>query len=95
VYRPDNLSRVKEDVDIGTLIVHHRYRVGGGVLLGQRDPGDPAAAGGVVERLGKFKRTLGAGPHLVVPIVDKVRYNLDMRENVVPFPPQGVITRTT
>jgi regulator of protease activity HflC (stomatin/prohibitin superfamily) len=27
-----------------------------------------------------------------VPIVDKVRYNIDMRENVVPFPPQGVIT---
>ncbi len=47
---------------------------------------------GVVERLGKFKRTLDPGPHLVVPILDKVRYNLDMRENVVPFPPQGVIT---
>ncbi len=47
---------------------------------------------GVVERLGKFNRTLDPGPHLVVPIVDKVRYNLDMRENVVPFPPQGVIT---
>jgi regulator of protease activity HflC (stomatin/prohibitin superfamily) len=47
---------------------------------------------GLVERLGKFKRTLEPGPHLVVPVVDKVRYNLDMRENVVPFPPQGVIT---
>ena len=47
---------------------------------------------GVVERLGKFHRTLGPGPHLVVPIVDRVRYKLDMREAVVPFPPQGVIT---
>ena len=47
---------------------------------------------GVVERLGKFNRTLEPGPHLVVPVLDKVRYNLDMRENVVPFPPQGVIT---
>jgi regulator of protease activity HflC (stomatin/prohibitin superfamily) len=47
---------------------------------------------GVVERLGKFKRTLEPGPHLLVPVVDKVRYNIDMRENVVPFPPQGVIT---
>jgi len=46
----------------------------------------------VVERLGKFKRTLEPGPHLLVPVVDKVRYNIDMRENVVPFPPQGVIT---
>ena len=38
------------------------------------------------------RRTLEPGPHLVVPLFDKVRYNLDMRENVVPFPPQGVIT---
>lgn len=47
---------------------------------------------GVVERLGKFNRILEPGPHLVVPIVDRVRYNIDMREAVVPFPPQGVIT---
>jgi len=47
---------------------------------------------GLVERLGKFHRSLDPGPHLVVPVVDKVRYNIDMRENVVPFPPQGVIT---
>lgn len=47
---------------------------------------------GLVERLGKFHKTLEPGPHLVVPIIDKVRYNLDMRENVVSFPPQGVIT---
>ena len=43
---------------------------------------------GVVERLGKFKRTLDPGPHLVVPLFDKVRYNMDMRENVVPFHPR-------
>ncbi|SDS04694.1 SPFH domain-containing protein [Microlunatus soli] len=47
---------------------------------------------GLVERLGKFQRTIGPGPHLVIPIADKVRYNIDMREAVVPFPPQGVIT---
>lgn len=47
---------------------------------------------GVVERLGKFQRTLEPGPHLLVPVIDKVRYNIDMRELVVPFPPQGVIT---
>lgn len=46
----------------------------------------------VVERLGKFNRTLEPGPHLLMPVLDKVRYNIDMRENVVPFPPQGVIT---
>jgi regulator of protease activity HflC (stomatin/prohibitin superfamily) len=47
---------------------------------------------GMVERLGRFHRVLEPGPHLVVPVLDKVRYNLDMREQVVPFPPQGVIT---
>jgi len=47
---------------------------------------------GVVERLGKFKRTLDPGPHLLVPLFDTVRYTMDMREAVVPFPPQGVIT---
>jgi regulator of protease activity HflC (stomatin/prohibitin superfamily) len=47
---------------------------------------------GVVERLGKFKRTLDPGPHLLVPLLDTVRYTMDMREAVVPFPPQGVIT---
>ena len=46
----------------------------------------------VVERLGKFRRTLEPGPHLLIPMIDSVRYLLDMREEVVPFPPQGVIT---
>ena len=47
---------------------------------------------GMVERLGRFNRTLEPGPHLLIPVLDKVRLNLDMREQVVPFPPQGVIT---
>ncbi len=46
----------------------------------------------VVERLGKFRKTLEPGPHLLIPMFDSVRYLLDMREEVVPFPPQGVIT---
>ncbi|HBY22994.1 MAG: SPFH domain-containing protein [Propionibacteriaceae bacterium] len=46
----------------------------------------------IVERLGKFRRTLAPGPHLLMPMVDTVRYTMDMREMVVPFPPQGVIT---
>ena len=47
---------------------------------------------GLVERLGKFHRRLNPGPHLVVPVIDRVQYNLDMLEQVQPFPPQGVIT---
>nr|WP_127509091.1 SPFH domain-containing protein [Actinoplanes solisilvae] len=46
----------------------------------------------VVERLGKYKRTLSPGLNLLVPFVDSVRAKVDMRENVVSFPPQPVIT---
>jgi regulator of protease activity HflC (stomatin/prohibitin superfamily) len=52
----------------------------------------PQARTGLVERLGKFKGTLDAGPHLLVPFIDRVRYVIDMREQVVSFPPQNVIT---
>ena len=46
----------------------------------------------VVERLGKYKRTLSPGLNLLVPFIDAVRTKVDMREQVVSFPPQPVIT---
>jgi regulator of protease activity HflC (stomatin/prohibitin superfamily) len=46
----------------------------------------------VVERLGRYKRTLTPGLNLLVPFVDAVRTKVDMREQVVSFPPQPVIT---
>ncbi|GAB49048.1 SPFH domain-containing protein [Mobilicoccus pelagius] len=46
----------------------------------------------IIERLGKYSRTLDAGFHVIVPFVDKVRANIDLREQVVSFPPQPVIT---
>nr|MDT0659671.1 SPFH domain-containing protein [Micromonospora sp. DSM 115978] len=46
----------------------------------------------VVERLGKYKRTLQPGLNLLVPFIDAVRTKVDMREQVVSFPPQPVIT---
>jgi regulator of protease activity HflC (stomatin/prohibitin superfamily) len=46
----------------------------------------------VVERLGKYSRTLKPGLNVLVPYVDKVRTKVDMREQVVSFPPQPVIT---
>ncbi|MGB0099375.1 MAG: SPFH domain-containing protein [Nocardioides sp.] len=52
----------------------------------------PQARAGVVERFGKYLRTLPAGLNLVVPFVDRVRYMIDLREQVVSFPPQPVIT---
>ena len=52
----------------------------------------PQARAGVVERFGKYRATLNAGLNVVVPFVDRVRYTLDLREQVVSFPPQPVIT---
>ncbi len=52
----------------------------------------PQAETRVVERLGRYKKTMQAGMHLLVPFIDKVRQRVDMREQVVSFPPQSVIT---
>jgi regulator of protease activity HflC (stomatin/prohibitin superfamily) len=52
----------------------------------------PQARAGVVERLGRYTRTLEPGLALVVPYIDRVKPLLDMREQVVSFPPQPVIT---
>ena len=52
----------------------------------------PQARAGVVERLGSYSRTLHPGPHVLIPFVDRVRAMIDMREQVVSFPPQPVIT---
>lgn len=46
----------------------------------------------IVERLGKYHSTLNAGLHFLVPFFDSVRQKIDLREQVVPFPPQPVIT---
>ncbi|OOB90551.1 hypothetical protein B0T42_11110 [Rathayibacter sp. VKM Ac-2630] len=52
----------------------------------------PQATAGVVERLGKYHRTLLPGLNLVIPFIDRVRPSVDLREQVVSFPPQPVIT---
>jgi regulator of protease activity HflC (stomatin/prohibitin superfamily) len=52
----------------------------------------PQARAGIVERLGRYARTLGPGLSIIVPFIDKVRYTIDLREQVVSFPPQNVIT---
>ena len=52
----------------------------------------PQARAGIVERFGKYRTTLPAGLNIVVPFIDKVRYMIDLREQVVSFPPQPVIT---
>src|SRR6201996_2513406 len=52
----------------------------------------PQARAGVVERLGRYSRTLEPGLTIVSPFIDRVRPLVDLREQVVNFKPQSVIT---
>jgi regulator of protease activity HflC (stomatin/prohibitin superfamily) len=52
----------------------------------------PQARAAVVERLGRYHRTLTPGMAVITPFVDRVRPLIDLREQVVSFPPQPVIT---
>ena len=52
----------------------------------------PQARASVVERLGRYSRTLTPGLSIVMPFVDRIRDTIDLREQVVSFDPQPVIT---
>lgn len=52
----------------------------------------PQARAGVVERLGRYHRTLSPGLAVVVPVIDRVLPLIDLREQVITFAPQPVIT---
>ncbi|MER6510200.1 SPFH domain-containing protein [Nonomuraea sp. NPDC001636] len=52
----------------------------------------PQATAAVIERLGRYHRTLTPGLNMVVPFVDRIKDLIDLREQVVSFPPQPVIT---
>jgi regulator of protease activity HflC (stomatin/prohibitin superfamily) len=52
----------------------------------------PQARAGIVERFGRYNKTLTPGLNIVVPFVDRLRPLLDLREQVISFPPQPVIT---
>jgi regulator of protease activity HflC (stomatin/prohibitin superfamily) len=53
----------------------------------------PQAQAAVIERLGRFNKTSYAGLVWLLPFLDRVRARIDMREQVVSFPPQPVITQ--
>src|SRR5579862_1540239 len=52
----------------------------------------PQARAGVIERLGRYQRTCSAGLNILTPFIDRMRPLIDLREQVVSFPPQPVIT---
>ena len=63
-----------------------------GVVLARSIRIVPQARAGIVERLGRFSRVLGPGLAIIVPFIDRLKPLVDMRERVVSFPPQPVIT---
>jgi regulator of protease activity HflC (stomatin/prohibitin superfamily) len=52
----------------------------------------PQAKAGIVERLGRYSRTLNPGLAILIPFMDRLKPLIDLREQVVSFPPQPVIT---
>jgi len=63
-----------------------------GVILSRAIRIIPQASTGLVERLGRYHRTIGAGLVIIIPFIDRLKPLIDMRERVVSFPPQPVIT---
>ncbi|MGH3776089.1 MAG: SPFH domain-containing protein [Pseudonocardiaceae bacterium] len=53
----------------------------------------PQATSAVVERLGRYRSTFTPGLNFLVPFIDRIRARIDLRERVVSFPPQPVITK--
>lgn len=53
----------------------------------------PQAYGFVVERLGAYQGTWGVGLHIKIPLIDRIANKVSLKEQVVDFPPQPVITK--
>ena len=52
----------------------------------------PQAEAAVIERLGRYSKTVSGQLTLLIPFIDRIRARVDLRERVVSFPPQQVIT---
>ena len=53
----------------------------------------PQAHEYVIEFLGKYKRTWGAGIHVKIPIIERIAKKITLKEQVIDSPPQPVITK--
>ena len=52
----------------------------------------PTQSAYVVERLGKYSRTLGPGFHVLIPFLDRVSFIKDLKEEAITVPPQACFT---
>lgn len=53
----------------------------------------PQANAYIVERLGAYQTTWGVGIHILIPLIDKIAKKISLKEQVIDFPPQPVITK--
>ena len=53
----------------------------------------PQAHAYIIERLGGYHETWGVGVHVKVPFIDRIAKRVNLKEQVVDFPPQPVITK--
>ena len=53
----------------------------------------PQKSAYIVERLGKYRMTLEAGFHIIIPFIDRLAYRLSMKEMAIDVPPQQCITK--
>ncbi|MCR5025068.1 MAG: SPFH/Band 7/PHB domain protein [Lachnospiraceae bacterium] len=53
----------------------------------------PQAHAYIIERLGKYHNTLGAGLHILIPFIDRIARKITLKEQVADFAPQPVITK--
>ena len=53
----------------------------------------PQAHAYVIERLGAYQSTWGTGLHFKIPFIDKIQRKVSLKEQVIDFPPQPVITK--
>ncbi|MGI8973360.1 MAG: SPFH domain-containing protein [Gaiella sp.] len=82
------------DESFGTLVVAAVFLFAVLIVIAQTVRIVPQANAGIVERLGRYSRTLDPGLHFLFPFLDRLKKPLvDLREQVVAFPPQPVITQ--
>ena len=53
----------------------------------------PQASAFVIERLGKYRVTWSAGLHVKIPFIERIAKKVSLKEQVLDFPPQPVITK--
>lgn len=82
-----------ETVNVGLLVVIVLIVIFVIITLAKAVQIIPQATAAVVERLGRYKTTQNPGLAFLVPFVDRIRERIDLREQVVSFPPQPVITQ--